>query len=246
VKAGRPAGSPAGSLPLSRLRSRFRFPAPILRGSLAGARWLPAGGGKILRVLLGTYEPEQTALFGELTAPGATVFDVGAHLGYYTLLASRRAGPAGKVVAFEPDPDNFFFLQAHAELNRLSNVTLVESAVGEREGRAVFATGTGSGTGRLAAGPGGISVPVIGLDEYIAAHGGIPDILKIDVEGAEEMVLRGANQLLEGRGPAIFLSTHGPEVHRECCRRLISLGYRLEPIFGADVETATELLCRRG
>jgi hypothetical protein len=91
-----------------------------------------------------------------------------------------------------------------------------------------------------------LSVPVTSLDEFIAAGGGVPDILKIDVEGAEEMVLRGAARLLAGRGPALFLSTHGREIHRECCRLLAGQGYRLEPIVGANVETATELLCRRG
>jgi len=218
---------------------------PILRGRLAGARWLPAAGGKTLRVLLGTYEPEQTALFEELTASDNTVFDVGAHVGYYTLLASALAGPDGRVTAFEPDADNLFFLRAHLELNRRSNVTVIESAVGERSGQALFAAGTGSGTGRLAA-AGEVSVPVTGLDEFIAAGGGIPDIVKIDVEGAEEMVLRGARQLLAGRGPTLFLSTHGREIHRECCRLLAAQGYRLEPIVGGSVETATELLCRRG
>lgn len=273
------AGFQARNRQLSRLRSRSHLHVPILRGRLAGTRWLPAAGGKTLRVLLGTYEPEQTALFGRLTATGATVFDVGAHVGYYTLLASALVGPAGRVAAFEPDPDNLRFLRAHVEVNRRSNITVIGAAVGECTGEALFEAGTGSGTGHLAGGVGHaaaaaapvagaaagsagaaiqsvnagagaaagirIRVPVISLDEFVAARDCVPDVLKIDVEGAEEMVLRGADRLLAERGPVIFLSTHGPDVHRECCRLLAAKGYRLEPITGTGVETATELLCRR-
>ena len=83
---------------------RLRF--PILAGPLRGRWWLPATRGKLLRIYLGTYEREQTALFRELIRPGHTVLDVGAHVGYYTVLASALAGPRGAVWAFEPNPAN--------------------------------------------------------------------------------------------------------------------------------------------
>ena len=72
---------------------------PILRGPLAGKKWLLASR---INFFLGTYEPEQTQAFQEIVRPGSVVYDVGAHYGYYTLLASVLAGPAGRVLAFEP------------------------------------------------------------------------------------------------------------------------------------------------
>ena len=97
----------------------------ILRGSLRGKQWLAESGGKVLRVLGGTYEPEQTRAFEELVKPGDTVLDVGAHVGYYTLLSSVLVGASGRVFAFEPNPRNYHYLDQHVYLNRCRNVTTV-------------------------------------------------------------------------------------------------------------------------
>jgi hypothetical protein len=66
--------------------------------------------------------------------------------------------------------------------------------------------------------------------------------LKIDVEGAELKVLRGARQILEAAKPVIFLATHGPDVHASCCRFLGEVGYGLEHLDGESVESSSELL----
>jgi hypothetical protein len=70
--------------------------------------------------------------------------------------------------------------------------------------------------------------------------------MKIDVEGAEVGVLRGAARLIQRARPTIFLSTHGAEVHAECCRLLNSWGYTLAPIIGSDVASTSEVLARVG
>src|SRR5688500_16975561 len=83
---------------------------PLLCGPMRGKFWLPYSGGKLWRLLLGRYEPDQTAMMGRVLQPGHVLFDVGAAVGYYTVLASPIVGSHGRVVAFEPDPKNAAFL----------------------------------------------------------------------------------------------------------------------------------------
>lgn len=213
---------------------------PIAAGPLRGTKWLPSSGGKLARVLLGTYEPEQTALFLEHVRPGATVFDIGAHVGYYTLLAARLAGREGRVWSFEPHPRNCAFLRRHVSLNRLENVHIENVAIGAREGAARFDEGTGSGTGRVAEG-GALEVRMRRLDDLCAEHGLVPDVVKLDVEGAEMDVLDGGARTFAAR-PVLFLSTHGADVHARCIERLESLGYSAHPILGDDVRRTSEVL----
>src|SRR5438128_9459358 len=77
--------------------------------------------------------------------PGDTIVDVGAFIGLYTIALAKRVGPSGKVVAFEPDPDNFTALKAHVELNNVSDrVELIQAAVGTQDGATSFETGKAS------------------------------------------------------------------------------------------------------
>lgn len=218
---------------------------PILAGPLRGAWWLPGSPGKVARVLLGSYEPEQTALFREWLRPGDTLLDVGAHAGYYSLLSSRLVGERGAVWAFEPNPANCAWLRRHVELNRLENVSVEELAVSDRAGTARFAFGRGSGTGRLAA-DGTFAVQTVTLDEFCARRDIRPTAVKIDVEGGELRVLAGARHLLTFVRPVLFLSTHGSEIHRECLALLESVGYRASPVNATDLATATELIADPG
>ncbi len=214
---------------------------PILRGALRGAWWLPASRGKILRVLLGTYEPEQTALFVRHVQRGGTFLDVGAHVGFYTLLASRLVGPAGRVWAFEPDPTNARFLRDHVRINDAGHVHVEQAAVARTPGSARFGGGSGSGTGRLTEG-GGRSVRTVALDSFCAEHGIVPTAVKMDVEGAEAEVIEGGAETLRRTRPVIFLSTHGPEAHGRSVGLLRELGYALTPILGDNVESSSEIL----
>ena len=218
---------------------------PIIGGRLRGSWWLPASRGKVLRILNGTYEREQTALFEKLLHAGDTVLDVGANVGYYTLLASVLVGGGGRVHAFEPEPRNAEFLRRHVRINGRGNVSVEQAAVSDRVGTARFDFGSGTGTGHLAD-AGAIEVRTLRLDDHCAAHGLKPRAIKIDVEGAEMSVLAGARQTLERHRPIVFLSTHGPEVHRASLEFLRDLGYRVEPILGGDVESTTEVLATHG
>jgi FkbM family methyltransferase len=218
---------------------------PLLLGPLRGCWWQLASGGKVARLLLGTYEPEQSGLFLRHIHAGEQVLDIGAAAGYYTLLAARLVGPRGQVVAFEPDRANLSYLRAHVRANRLNQVTVLPLAVGAEHGQFRFGGGTGSGTGRLCD-EGTHEVAVRRLDDLAAERGLVPRHVKIDVEGAELGVLQGGEQTIRRYRPTIFLSTHdwiAPGVHRACCALLESWRYRLQAIRGTSVERTSELLC---
>lgn len=214
---------------------------PIVRGRLRGRWWDPASRGKVLRILGGTYEPEQTRLFERHLHPGATVLDVGAHVGYYTLLSSVLVGAGGRVVAFEPNPANAGFLRRHVAINRLANVSIEEAAVADAIGSARFDFGTGSGTGHLAT-EGALEVRTVTLDAICGERGLAPHAVKIDVEGAEQAVLSGGRETLARHRPVIFLSTHGAEVHGACLALLREIGYTLSPILGDSLDATAEVL----
>jgi len=156
-----------------------------------------------LSMVMGRYEEETTRLFQSLVKPGMVFVDVGAHLGYYTLLAARQVGPAGKVYAFEPDPDNHAVLLRNIELNAYDNVVAARKAVSNQVGTAtLYLTALDSGRHSMyqhgLPERGSVAVETTTMDFYLGSEG-CPrvDLVKIDVEGAEVSVLEGMTQLLE-------------------------------------------------
>jgi FkbM family methyltransferase len=220
---------------------------PILNGPLRGSWWLLQKRGQLGPVLFGRYEPAHTAIFAERVSRGATVIDVGAHVGYYSLLAARLAGSSGSVVAFEPDPGNCAVLRRILAVNRVSNVTVEQAAVADREGREDFTSGTGSGTGHLNGGGtparSVVQVGTVDLDGYLGSRRIRPDLIKIDAEGAEVRVLRGASRVLREDRPLLVLSTHWEQGHMQCLEILQAHGYSMVPILGSSIHQTSELLC---
>ncbi len=211
------------------------LPMPVLRGPLQGWWW--RAGVLAHRCWLGSYERDKQEHLARLVRRGDVVYDVGANAGYYTLLASRLAGPTGQVVAFEPVPLNVARLRAHLSLNRVANARVVEAAVSDEEGAARYATPDCTETGHIAdAGElvgedrAALDVRLVTVDARVAA-GELPppDVMKIDVEGAELAVLRGAERVLRERRPRLLVELHTPEMDRLCPELLESLGYRVEP-----------------
>ncbi len=213
---------------------------PIMQGRLKGQRWIV--GASVHGCWLGSYEFEKRRAFEETVRPGSVVFDLGAQAGFYTLLASTLVGPTGRVLAFEPLPRNLFYLKEHVRLNNISNVTIIDAAVSDRVGVAYFDQGCSRLMGHLAEG-GELRVETVMLDKLVL-EGRVPapDLMKIDIEGAEAMALEGAKLTLAERHPDIFLSTHGNTVHKTCCRFLGSLGYSLSTIDGGGLEQASEVV----
>lgn len=152
----------------------------------------------------GAYEPHLTAVFERYCRPGMTVVDVGANLGYFSLLASKLVGPAGRVVALEPNSENCRLLLSSLRLNGLSNVDLLPVAADERPGWAYYATHVGSNGGLVdddnLLSRFGTVVPTFRLDDLVDRK---VDFLKMDVEGAEGRVVRGATRIIEKDRPIV-------------------------------------------
>ncbi len=193
-------------------------------------------------MFLGSYEPEQTGLFTEHVSAGDVLYDIGAHVGYYSMLSARLVGAAGRVISFEPNPRNAAFLHRHVAANNAGNVTVLETALGDKSGVVRFDATLGSGTGCVSAG-GNLEVMMHRLDDLVKEMGVPPTHLKIDVEGGEHDVLCGGRETLATHRPTIFLSTHGSGVHLSCCELLSQLGYTFTPILGDDWQSTSELLC---
>lgn len=148
-----------------------------------------------------------------LLKSGMVVFDVGAHHGFYTLLASKRVGSQGFVVAFEPSPRELKRLRQHLTLNRCSNVRVEPMAVSSGNGTADFFVVLGGLTvcnslrePQVGEPIATIQVPVITLDRYIENNGiREVDFIKIDTEGADLEVLKGASSLLQKLPRPIFM-----------------------------------------
>jgi FkbM family methyltransferase len=148
------------------------------------------------------HEPAEQALIAALLRPGDVVLDVGAHLGLYALPASRLVGPQGAVHAFEPVAGLAGLLRANAAMNGAANVRVHQVALSDRSGMVDIRVNRESGLSSLAPTGRGLAigiepVPAMTLDEAAAAEGiaGVR-LLKIDVEGHEAEVLRGAEGLL--------------------------------------------------
>jgi len=215
---------------------------PILQGGLKGKRWI--SGSCDHGCWLGSYEHEKQRLFAEHVSNGAVVFDIGANVGFYTLLASTLVGN-GKVVAFEPVPGNLRHLRRHLSLNKVQNVTVVESAVSDEEGTVLFKRGASNTNGSIDAN-GDFQVTAVSIDRLISTHEvPIPSLIKMDIEGGEFRALIGARATLMEYHPTIFLATHGAEIHRNCCEFLRSLGYNLRPVIGDDVDATDEIIASR-
>ena len=183
---------------------------------------------------------EEYRTFCSLIGPGDTVLDVGANIGVFTLGAARRAGPTGRVIAFDPVPRNVRYLVANAALNGYCNVHVEPIAVGGHDGELEMTVlGTDSVSVSAAAqGPEGLAntrVRCCRLDSYVRSRGiERVALVKIDVEGAEALVLEGMKDLLASRGrPAVLVEVHPDLLEtqglrpRHVLRMLGDAGYRV-------------------
>jgi FkbM family methyltransferase len=151
----------------------------------------------------GSWEPFVTALMLSLLRPGDVFVDIGANIGWYTVASALKVGKTGQVIAFEPEPDNADMLERNVVLNDLHNVRLFRCALAESTGQmALVKSATNMGDHRLDSSTGSsaaINIPVDTLDRLIADNGinlAKARILKVDTQGAEVLVLRGARETL--------------------------------------------------
>ena len=150
--------------------------------------------------LTGSHEPHITELFRKILAKGMTVVDVGANIGWFTLLSATIVGDTGEVVSVEPEPTNFSFLLRSVELNRFSNVKLFQVCASNSRGNQILYLSSGNLGAHSTINQVSdkkIEVPSDTLDAILGKIGVDKiDLLKIDVEGAEPYVLEGCKEHL--------------------------------------------------
>ena len=221
-------------LPLKLLPGSFVM--PIVSGPIKGMKWQV--GTSDHGCWLGTYELAKLKEIERWLRPGMTVYDIGANAGIYTLFFSRAVGPEGRVFAFEPLGENSVNLLHHIQLNRLENVVLTQAALASCSAMSSFQLGSiGNSMGKLTTGNTQLRVPTVSMDELITKHNfPLPDLIKMDVEGAESEVLCGASALLSQRATVWFIALHGDQQKELCQNVLTSYGYR---IFSMDGEMIT-------
>jgi FkbM family methyltransferase len=191
------------------------------------------------RYLTGCPEPGPQEEILRHLRPGGCFYDVGAHIGFNSLLAARLVGKGGRVVAFEPDPSNAAVLHENLSRNDLTEVEVIPAAVWSHLGIVTFQRSAAehpemsSRRGRVvvstdeAAGSSLIEVEAVTLDAFARDHPA-PTMIKIDVEGAEAEVLRGAQKLISHARPVWLLEVHHQNAATFLEEDLRQNGYRIE------------------
>lgn len=206
----------------------------IRSGPLEGKKWKASSG---IRFIKGTYEPKNVEAIQKTVRKDDVAYDVGAHVGYFSVLMGDIVGEDGKVIAFEPRGLNLAYLQKHVAVNKCENIEIVSKAVGDHTGHAKLETRTGSGTGYISE-TGDEDVEITSIDQLVES-GALPPptFLKIDVEGGEMAVLRGAKNVIGKQRPRMILATHGDEIDAECRALLKEWNYEMQDI---DHESGTK------
>lgn len=179
------------------------------------------------------HEPMATKLLPGFVPYGGVVLDIGANIGYYTLLLSRLVGNEGLVVAVEPHPVNFHLLQLNLRINRVSNVRLVSAAVSDEEGEAHLFEAEGSNWHSLLpterTSEKAIKVPTLTIDALASQIGRPIDLLRMDIEGGELKALKGGENTLRHHRPVLVVEIHPPYLPCGAVSQLLSwlqsLGY---------------------
>lgn len=178
----------------------------------------------------GAYEEHTQDLLVRLLQPSMTFWDVGTHIGFLSMLAARIVGETGHVHSFEPMPENRARLQKAIAANGFSNISVHETALAAIPGAMTLHPGAHSTTWTLMAEHGddrSVAVVCDTLDNVTDSYG-VPDLIKIDVEGAEVDVLRGGIELLAMHRPRLLVEFHD-DANLQTAKRLLPT-YHFEQI----------------
>ncbi len=188
----------------------------------------------------GTVEPRVQEILKNYLRPGMTFYDIGANIGFFSLLAARLSGEQGKVISFEADPEVAVRFRGHVERNRFQTISLQEKAVWSETRSVTFVradvkTSPDRGLGHVdlsvTAGD-TVQVEAVSLDDF-ACHAPMPDFVKCDAEGAEVHVFRGAQNLLTQKRPIVLCEIHSEENRHTLIDLWTSLRYSCET-YGKD------------
>jgi FkbM family methyltransferase len=185
---------------------------------------------------LGTYEMDLQAALHELIPAGSVIYDLGANIGYVSLLLAKATGEEGKVYAFEALPSNVEQLKRNLALNAMdSRVIVIPNAVTLAEGPVQFLVHPSGGMGKVAGSAGRedhyqseVTVPGISLDDFVFKHGNpLPQVIKMDIEGGEILALPGMRRVIKQAHPLMLMELHGPESCRKAWEFLTGSGYEI-------------------
>jgi FkbM family methyltransferase len=187
----------------------------------------------------GDVEPEVQAALRKYLRPDMTVYDIGANIGFFSLLAARLVGATGRVTAFEADPEIAARLRENVGRNQGAPISVEEKAVWSSSNPVFFARADAEvspdrGLGHVIdndaerSAPSTIRVEAVSVDEHVRKSAA-PDFIKCDVEGAEVQVFRGAEKLLKENRPMILCEMHSEENRQTLLKVFANLGYRCEP-----------------
>jgi FkbM family methyltransferase len=213
----------------------------ILQGKLKGKKWII--GSTRHACWLGSYEIHIQNVIVQEVERGGIFYDIGANVGFYSLLAAMLVGP-GKVYAFEPLAANVQYIKRHLELNEIGNVEVFEVAISDEQGISSFQDEETRGMGRLQA-KGNLLVRTVTLDLLLREQRiAPPSVIKMDIEGGETRALTGASECFQRYRPKLILATHGKEIHRQCRRLLDSWGYECQILQCEPDHDRAEILAR--
>jgi FkbM family methyltransferase len=170
-----------------------------------------------------SFEPLETEIVKKEIKNGNVVVDIGANIGYYTLIFANLVGKEGKVFAFEPSPDNFALLQKNIEINNYQNVKLEQIAVSNKSGKTKLYLTVNPGDNRiydLHDNSNSLEVVTIRMDDYFSSYDGKIDFIKMDIQGAEWAAIQGM--------PLLLKKNKNIKILTEFCPPLIK-GFKIEP-----------------
>lgn len=163
-------------------------------------------------------ESYEASLLKQIVKPGMRVVDIGANIGYYTLLMALLTGPKGEITAFEPDPDNYRLLTKNIKCNRIGNITAVKKAVSNRSGSArLFLNRGHRGDHRIFDNKGqrpSLGIETTSIDDYLA--GKRVDLIKMDIQGAELLALQGMRKTIRENPGVIIITEFSPYLLERC------------------------------
>jgi len=163
----------------------------------------------------GIYEEFETNIVKKEITSGDVVIDIGANIGYYTLIFAKLVGNGGKVFAFEPDPTNFELLKKNVEINGFKNVILEQKALSNNPGKMMLSLNKENTAGhhlnfKNDFVSNSVEVDVLSLDEYFSNDNTTINFIKMDVEGAESNVIRGMTNILKNSKSLKMIVEYNP------------------------------------
>lgn len=228
---------------INRLGARASRGESVMRHGIGrGLRFDSRGGHP--GYALGTSDVEEQKALSQRLRPGQVFYDIGANVGFFTTLGGRIVGPHGRVYGFEPFPTSAATARANASRNGFDHVKIIEAAVSNFQGEAVFdISATSTNFHLLKAGERygetghAIKVPVTTIDAQIAAGLSPPNLVMIDVEGAELDVLEGMRETLLTHRPTVLCEVHWRPTDQFLTHveRIVGSSYSVTDVFGSPL-----------